>query len=81
MQPTNIWIDRAIWFMGVIDWGICLILARDIALKKGYPPFKSWILGLLGPLGLLWAWRFPPDLRAASLTTEESNSDEYDFYT
>ena len=79
MQPSNIWIDRAIWIMGIIDWGICLILARDIAMKKGYPAFKSWILGLLGPLGLLWAWRFPPDLRAASQMADESDFDDFQF--
>jgi hypothetical protein len=79
MESSNIWIDRAIWILGIIDWGICLVLARDIASKKGYPPFKSWILGLLGPLGLLWAWRFPPDLRAASQLPDESKNDEFFF--
>jgi hypothetical protein len=75
MQASNLWIERAIWLLGIIDWGICLVLARDIALKKGYPRFKSWILGLLGPLGLLWAWRFPPDLRQVAQNSTDSDPD------
>jgi len=77
MESSSILVDRAIWILGIIDWGICLVLARDIALKKGYPPFKSWILGLLGPLGLLWAWRFPPDLRESAQSMATSEDDYY----
>ena len=63
MQTSQLWINPAIWILAVINWGICLVLAREIASEKGYPPYKSWLLGLLGPIGLLWAWRFPPNLR------------------
>ena len=75
MQASSIWIDRLIWLLAIIDWGICLALARDIAIRKGYSQFKSWILGLLGPLGLLWAWRFPPDLRQAAQNSTDFEMD------
>jgi len=63
MQDFDIWFIRATWGLAVFDWLLCLFWARYIALQKGYSRLKSWLLGLLGPIGLLWAWRFPPDIR------------------